>query len=417
MEPPLSGLRVIELAGIGPGQFGAMVLADHGAEVVRIDRAGDAPPQDPGRPLPDPLGRGRRSIALDLKQPDGVAIARELVDAADVLIDPFRPGVVGRLGLDPDACLQRNPGLVIAHVTGWGQTGPLAAAAGHDLNYTALAGALHPMGERDGVPPVPLNLLADFGGGGMYLAAAVVMALWQRERTGRGQRLDVAMMDGVATLMTSIFGARAQGMWTDERQANFLDGAAHFYRAYRTSDNRFVSIGAIEPQFYAELLQRLELDPGEWPQWDRDQWPGLTERLAAIIALHDLTHWVSVMEGTDVCFAPALRFDELTAHPHHAARDTFIDLHGTLQPAPALAFAADTAHGLHPPPWPGEQTAELLRELGRDPEALLAAGVAAEPGRSPGSGPRNLAPPVAAPSSPNQFEAVRAGPVKESPLR
>jgi alpha-methylacyl-CoA racemase len=394
-ERPLQGVRIVELAGIGPAQLGTMMLADLGAEVVRIDRAGDAPPEAPSGPSLEAMGRGRRSVALDLKQPEAVAWARQLVDAADICIDPYRPGVAARLGLDPEECLQRNPRLIYVQMTGWGQTGALAMTAAHDINYIGIAGVLHPMGSPAEPPPVPLNLTADFGGGAMYMVAVTMAAMVERERTGRGRILDVAMLDGVATMLTSILQFRAQGMWSDKRGSNFLDGAAPFYRAYRTADDRFVTVGAIEDQFYAELLRRLGLDLAEWPQWEHARWPALSERLEALFAAEPLSHWIDLLEGSDACFAPALTFDELPDHPHLRDRGTYVQNNGFLQPAPAPAFGEDVEIGSSP--WPGEQSAEILAELGvgeEQIEAAIAAGTASVPGRSPGSGPRNLSPPA-----------------------
>jgi alpha-methylacyl-CoA racemase len=390
---PLEGLRVIELAGIGPAQLGAMVFADLGAEVIRVDRVQDAPPAYPDSSSSELMGRGRLSIALDLKHSQGVAWARELVDGADILIDPYRPGVASRLGLDPEECLERNPRLIVAQMTGWGQDGPLAAAAGHDLNYSALAGAIHPMGDPTDPPPVPLNLIADFGGGGMYLAAMVLAALARRERDGAGGILDVAMVDGVATLMTGILQLRAEGLWVDRRGENVLDGGSPFYRSYRTADDRYLTVGAIEPQFYRVLLDLLDLEQEDWPQWDRERWPALTAELESLFAKRSLAEWRGLLEATDACFAPALTFAELEEHPHLVARSTFVQHAGNLQPSPARAFGAGAK--VADPAWPGEHTVQVLEQLGiSEPEieAAFAAGFVSEPGRSPGPGPRNLFP-------------------------
>ena len=358
---PLGGVRVIELGGLGPGPHGTMLLADLGADVVRIDRPGDA--VLPGDPRAAVLARGKRSVALDLKDAAELDVARRLIDTADVLVDPYRPGVAERLGIGPDACLERNPRLVYARMTGWGQKGPLAGAAGHDLNYIALAGALHPMGSPDAPPRPPLNLVADFGGGGMLLAFGVAAALLERERSGRGQVVDVAMVDGVASLLASLCQLDGQGLWSRERGTNWLDGAAPWYRAYRTSDGRFVTVAALESRFYALLLEKLGLDAGEWPQWDPARWPEQSAQLTGIFAQRTLQDWRELLEGTDVCFAPALRVDEAASHPHVAARGTFLELDGVLQPAPAPRFSRTPGAIQGPPPVPGAHTDEILAEL------------------------------------------------------
>jgi alpha-methylacyl-CoA racemase len=325
MEPPLSGVRIIELAGIGPAQHGAMLLADLGADVVRVDR-----PSAAGTPG-GVLDRGRRSIALDLKDADGLETARALIAEADVLIDPYRPGVLERLGLDPAGLHSR---LIVARMTGWGQDGPLAQAAGHDINYVALTGALEAMGPPDAVPPVPLNVVGDFGGGGMLLAYGIVVALFERSRSGRGQVVDVAMVDGVASLLAGVLHLRGLGQWNPERGTNWLQGAAPWYRAYRTADGGFITVGSLEAKFYALLLQRLGLDAERWPQWDTERWPALAAELTAIFATRTLDGWREELEGTDACFAPALRLEDAARHPHLVARGTYFTREdGTLEPA------------------------------------------------------------------------------------
>lgn len=361
---PLTQVRIVELAGIGPGPYGGMLLADLGADVVRIDRAAEVPTDARPAHSPDLHARGKRSIALNLKDAEDLEIARELIDAADVLLDPYRPGVAERLGLGPDECLDRNPGLIYARMTGWGQEGPLSQSAGHDLNYVALVGALHPMGESETPPPVPLNLVGDFGGGGMLLAFGVVAALFERERSGLGQVLDVAMVDGVASLLSSVCMLDAMGLWSRERGGNWLDGSAPWYRAYRTADGRYVTVGALEPQFYALLLQQCGLDAAEWPEWDTARWPALGERLEAVFATRTLAEWSELLEGSDVCFAPALRIDEAAAHPHLAARGTYVERHGLVQPGPVPRFSRTPGAIRRPPPWPGQDTAEVLAEAG-----------------------------------------------------
>jgi alpha-methylacyl-CoA racemase len=355
-------VRIIELGGLGPAPYGTMLMADLGADVVRIDRPGETPP--PGDPRAVVNGRGKRSVELDLKDPaDRDAILR-LVDDADVLIDPFRPGVTERLGIGPDECVARNPRLIYARMTGWGQDGPLASTAGHDLNYIALAGALHPMGSPDEPPRPPLNLVGDFGGGGMLLAFGVAAALFEREHSGHGQVLDVAMVDGTASLLAALCQLDAQGLWSRERGTNWLDGAAPWYQAYRTSDSRFVTVGALEPKFYALLLDALDLNAADWPQWDRRRWPQQCAQLAELFAKRTLQEWSELLEGTDVCFAPALRLDEAASHPHIAARGTYVERDGVLQPAPAPRFSRTPGAIQGPPPLPGEHTDEILDTLG-----------------------------------------------------
>lgn len=369
---PLEGVRVVELAGIGPGPFCAMVLADMGAEVLRVDRPDRVRPGRPERPPLDLLGRGRRSAAIDLKHPEGAAALLRLVERADVLVEGFRPGVMERLGLGPDVCLERNPRLVYGRMTGWGQEGPLAHAAGHDINYIALAGALHAIGRR-GEPPVPpLNLVGDFGGGGLLLAFGIVCALYERERSGRGQVVDAAMVDGAALLMTMFFGMRAAGFWSDERGTNLLDTGAHFYEVYETADGRYVALGPIEPQFYRELLEKLGLadDPAFAAQMDRSRWPELKERLAAIFRTRTREEWCALLEGTDACFAPVLSLEEAPRHPHNVARGTFVEFEGVVQPAPAPRFGRTRPELRRPPAHPGEHTEEALRDWGFAPEEI-----------------------------------------------
>jgi alpha-methylacyl-CoA racemase len=365
---PLAGLRVVEMAGLAPGPFCAMVLADLGAEVVTVDRAawvrGDGE-------APDTLRRGRRSIAVDLKHPDGPAVVLRLLEEADVFIEGFRPGVMERLGLGPDVCLAANPALVYGRMTGWGQDGPLAPVAGHDIDYIAVAGALHPMG-RAGEPPVPpLNLLGDFGGGGMLLAVGILAALFERRTSGRGQVVDAAMVDGAALLMTMIHEQRAQGFWRPERGANYIDTGGHFYDTYETADGRYVAIGAIEDQFYARLLEALGLDREDLPdQWDRSRWPELRERFAAVFRSRTRDEWCRVLEGTETCFAPVLDLEEAPRHPHLVARQTFMELDGAVVPAPAPRFGRTPGPAPMPGPKAGEHTDEVLTAAGYPTEAI-----------------------------------------------
>ncbi len=371
---PLRGIRVVELAGIGPGPFAAMLLADLGADVVRVDRAAGVGGAGLAR---DVLARGRRSVGVDLKHPEGVAVVLQLLDGADVLVEGFRPGVTERLGLGPAACLERNPGLVYGRMTGWGQDGPWAAMAGHDLDYIAVAGALHPIGARDAPPPVPLNYVGDFGGGGMLLAFGVACALVERSASGRGQVVDAAMVDGAALQTAMLHGWLAMDLWTDERQANLLDGAAPFYRCYACADGRFVAVGALEPAFYAALLEGLGLRADDWPQSDPARWPQQASAFAALFATRDRDDWAAHFAGTDACVAPVLSPVEAPAHPQVAARATFAEPDGLRQPAPAPRFSRTPGALSRPPVLPGQHTDEILRDLGLRPDevaALRAAG-------------------------------------------
>ncbi|MBI2709029.1 MAG: CoA transferase [Actinobacteria bacterium] len=361
---PLAGIRVIEIAGIGPGPFCAMVLADLGAEVVRVDRAASVTGSGAGADAPPPadvMNRGRRSIGVDLKHPDGVATVLRLVESADALIEGFRPGVMERLRLGPDACHERNPRLVYGRMTGWGQDGPYAAAAGHDINYIALAGALDPIGRRGEAPVPPLNLVGDFGGGGMLLALGVCAALVEAGRSGQGQVVDAAMVDGAALLTTMFHAFRAMGIWHDERGTNLLDTGAHFYDVYECADGRYVSIGSIEPQFYAELLRLTGLEGTDLPwQMDRAQWPAMKEHLAGVFRTKTRDEWCALMEGSDVCFAPVLSLAEAPSHPHNVHRGTFTEVAGVVQPAPAPRFDRTPAGIGAPPPHAGQHTDEVL---------------------------------------------------------
>ena len=335
---PLAGITVIELQGIGPGPFCGMMLADMGARVIRIDRAqavgGSAPTKDV-------LARGRESIGVDLKNPDGVACVLSLVKQADVLIEGFRPGVTERLGLGPDTCLAENPKLIYGRMTGWGQTGDMSTVAGHDINYISLSGALHAIGPKGEKPTPPLNLVGDFGGGGMLLAFGVAAALVERNVSGRGQVIDAAMTDGSALLMNSIFALMNGNRWSHERGSNLLDGGAHFYGTYTTKDNKHISIGSIEPQFYALLLEKtgLQDDPAFAGQMDRANWPTLNQRLTQVFATKTRDEWDNIMLGTDICYAPVLNFTEAQENSHNQARQTFVTVDGLPQAAPAPRFS------------------------------------------------------------------------------
>lgn len=376
---PLAGVKVVEIAGIGPGPFAAMMLSDMGAEVIRVDRAQAVRGGDPSAPPADALNRGRRSMGVDLKNPEGLAVVLDLVESADALIEGFRPGVAERLGIGPDDCLARNPRLVYGRMTGWGQSGPYAHTAGHDINYIALAGALDPIGRAGGPPVPPLNLVGDFGGGGLLLAYGLVCALLETSRSGEGQVVDAAMVDGSAVLTTMFHAFTAMGIWNPERGTNLLDTGAHFYDTYETSDGGYVAIGSIEPQFYAELLRLtgLDQDADFAAQMDRSRWPELTDRLAEVFRTKTRDEWCEIMEGTDVCFAPVLSITEAPQHPHNVERGTFVEVAGVTQPAPAPRFSRTTAEIQRPPSHAGQHTDELLGELGYDAdriEALRSAG-------------------------------------------
>lgn len=369
---PLAGVRVLEIAGIGPGPFTAMMLSDMGADVIRIDRAASVIGGDPETPPGDVLNRGRRSIGVDLKNPDGVEVLLTLVESADALIEGFRPGVCERLGIGPQTCLERNPRLVFGRMTGWGQQGPLAQSAGHDINYISIAGVLDPIGRVNERPIPPLNLVGDFGGGGMFLAFGVVCALLEARESGRGQVVDAAMVDGSAVLATMFTGLREMGVWNDVRGTNMLDTGAHFYEVYETSDGRYVSLGAIEPQFYSQLLERLGLadDDTLADQGDQDAWPLLKERFAEIFRTRTRDEWVEVFDGSDACFAPVLSMLEAPSHPHNQARSTFTSVSGVVQPAPAPRFSRTEPVIQRPPSFPGQHTDEVLRDWGFSPQRV-----------------------------------------------
>jgi alpha-methylacyl-CoA racemase len=332
---PLAGIRIVEFAGIGPGPFAAMLFADMGADVIRIDRKGGRAPSQMEIYL-----RGRKTVALDLKKPEAVEAALKLIEKADALIEGFRPGVMERLGLGPEVCLKRNAKLVYGRMTGWGQTGPLANAAGHDINYIALSGALHAMGNNGQKPVPPLNLVGDFGGGALYLAFGIACGIIEAKNSGKGQVVDAAMTDGAASLMTMFYGMSASGFWQDQRGSNMLDSGAHFYDTYETKDGKFVAIGSIEPQFYKELMEKTGItDPAFTAQMDRSAWPALKEKLAAVIKTKTRDEWDAIMLGSDVCYAPVLSLSEAPKHPHNVARQTFVEVGGVTQPAPAPRFS------------------------------------------------------------------------------
>jgi len=367
MAGPLDGIRILEIAGIGPGPFAGMMLSDMGAEVLRIDRAAAVATARADRPSLDFLARGRRSVGVDLKRPEGVEAVLRLVERADALFEGFRPGVMERLGLGPDVLLARNPRLVYGRMTGWGQDGPLAHAAGHDINYIALSGALHAIGRAGENPLPPLNLVGDFGGGGMLLAYGMVCALLERERSGQGQVVDASMVEGSAALMAMMYSLRAMGQWRDERGTNALDTGAWFYETYETQDGRHVAVGSLEPQFFAELLRRTGLEGQDLPrQMDRESWPAMKERLAAVFRTKTRDEWCEIMEGSDVCFAPVLSMAEAPHHPHNRHRGSFIELEGQTQPGPAPRFSRTRPEVSRPPVHPGQHTEEALRDWGFD---------------------------------------------------
>lgn len=365
---PLAGLRLIEFAGIGPGPFAGMMLADMGAEIIRIDRP--APPDK--NPELDFMNRGRKSLVLDLKSPEAVEIALRLVDTADGLIEGFRPGVMERLGLGPEVCRARNPRLVYGRMTGWGQEGPLSQAAGHDLNYIALSGALWASGEADRAPTFPLNLLGDFGGGGMFLAFGMVTGMLQAARTGHGDIVDAAISDGTSSLMAMIYGMRAKGVWQDQREANKLDGGVPWYGVYECSDGQWITIGALEPQFWALLLKLLGLSVDEvGDRADPATWPAMRERFEALFKSQTRDHWTDLLQGTDACFAPVLSPAEAADHPHNAQRGVF-SADGPAQPMPAPRFADAPTPLPNPAPMRGSDSREILQDLGLTDDEISA---------------------------------------------
>jgi alpha-methylacyl-CoA racemase len=364
---PLAGYRIVEMAGIGPAPFAAMLLADMGAEVIRVDRREEADLGLPGQREVkfDVLNRGRRSIAVDVKAEAGREVVKRLAAKADALIEGFRPGVMERLGLGPEPLLALNPKLVFGRMTGFGQDGPLAQAAGHDINYIALAGVLHAIGRKGEAPVPPLNLVGDFGGGGMFLAFGVVSALLEAQRSGKGQVVDAAMVDGSATLMALMFGLHAQGTWKDERGVNVLDTGAPWYDTYRTKDGRWLAVGAIERRFYQAFIEGLGLDPAGLPgQHDRAGWPELRRRFAEAIAAKTRDEWARIFAGSDACVAPVLTLGEVARHPHNAARGTFVARDGVPQPAPAPRFSRTVPEVGAPPRQPGADTDAVLADFG-----------------------------------------------------
>jgi alpha-methylacyl-CoA racemase len=359
---PLNGYTVIELAGIGPAPMGGMILADMGAEVIRIDRAAGAS----HLMMKDVSSRGKKSVVINLKDPGGIETLLRMLENADVLIDPFRPGVCEKLGIGPDVCLARNPKLVFARMTGWGQDGPLAQAAGHDINYISITGALYAMGRKGEKPVPPLNLVGDMGGGGMLLVNGVLAALLEATNSGRGQVIDAAMVDGAAQLMWMFHGFHDMGMWdATQRESNMLDGGAHYYDTYECSDGQYVSIGSIEPQFYALLKQHADLSEEDFgDQNNAAQWPQMKEKLAAVFKQKSQAQWCEIMEGTDVCFAPVLSFLDAPAHPANVARETYIEVDGLTQPAPAPRFSRTPSSVAHAGPQMGQDTDTVLAAMG-----------------------------------------------------
>lgn len=368
---PLVGYKVIELAGIGPNPMCAMMLADMGAEVIRVDRVVDAGLGIAMEPKYALLDRSRRSIAVDLKQPAGIELILKMVEGADALIEGFRAGVTERLGLGPDDCWKRNPKLVYGRVTGWGQDGPLAKVAGHDVNYIALTGACYAIGNADRPPPPPLNLVGDFGGGGMLLAVGVLAGLLEAQKSGRGQVVDAAMTDGAAILMTAVYGMHGAGLFTDQRESNILDGGAHFYDTYETKDGKYISIASIESKFYQEFLERTGFsDPEQVDHKDRTRWATRAADMQALFLTKTRDEWCKELEGTDVCFAPVLSMSEAPKHPHNVARKTFVEYNGVTQPAPAPRFSRTPSAIQKPPSAHGADTDAVLADWGFSADAI-----------------------------------------------
>ncbi|MDQ0027635.1 alpha-methylacyl-CoA racemase [Variovorax paradoxus] len=362
MQGPLMGIRVVEIAAIGPAPFGAMLLADMGADVIRIERKGERPRAGSG--TADVLQRGRRSIALDLKQPGAASVVLKLVEQSHMLIEGFRPGVMERLGLGPDTCLARNPALVYGRVTGWGQQGPLAQRAGHDIDFMAISGALHGMGDADRPPMPPLNLVGDFGGGGMLLAFGMACALIEAQRSGRGQVVDAAMSDGSALLMSMLYGYLAMGRWKAKRGANFLDGSSPFYRCYQCADGKWLAVGAVEANFYRELLSRCSLPEALLvSQWDEPSWPQTRRLFEETFLTRARDDWCELLVGVDTCVAPVLDMHEAPAFAHNVARGTFVEIDGVTQPAPAPRMSVTPGRAGHIAS-PGEHTRSILSDLG-----------------------------------------------------
>ena len=368
---PLKGYKIIEFAGIGPGPFCAMMLSDMGADIIRLDRKGATARFDD--PKYEVLHRGRRSAAIDLKHPEGKKAALKLVAGADAAIEGFRPGVMERLGLGPEDCLKVNPKLVYGRMTGWGQNGPLSSASGHDINYISVSGALHTIGRKNEKPVPPLNLIGDYGGGGMMLAFGVVCALLEAKTSRKGQVVDAAMVDGSAALMASVYGAWSAGTWVDDRGMNRLDGGAHYYDTYETADGKYISIGSIEPQFYALLLKHAEITDTEFEEQNNtEKWPALKEKLVPIFKKKTRDEWCDIMLGKDICFAPVLSLEEAVKFPHNTQRNTFVDIDGVIQPAPAPRFSRTKPSIQCPPATPGEHTEVLLKNWGFSSDEIQA---------------------------------------------
>ena len=367
---PLDGKQIIEIAGIGPGPFCAMVLADLGAEVIRVDRASAVPDEFPDGPSMDLLNRGRDSIAVDLKKEEGVETVLRIVENADALIEGFRPGVAERLGIGPEKCLKRNPKLIYGRMTGWGQYGSYSQMAGHDINYIALSGVLGLIGREDESPVPPVNLIGDFGGGGMLLALGICAALVETTESGKGQVVDAAMTDGAALLATMVHSFAAMGIW-GKRGTNMLDTGAPFYDVYECADGEYISLGSIEPQFYSELMRITGLENEDMPsQMDRTNWGQAKKRIKEKILSKSREEWVQLMEGSDVCFAPVLSIDEAIQHPHNRERETFVEISGVMQPAPAPRFSRTPSEISSPPPHPGQQTDQILSQQGFSKEEI-----------------------------------------------
>tara|TARA_X000000368_G_scaffold260898_1_gene206404 strand:- start:4212 stop:5351 length:1140 start_codon:yes stop_codon:yes gene_type:complete len=367
---PLDGKQIIEIAGIGPGPFCAMVLADLGAEVIRVDRASAVPDEFPDGPSMDLLNRGRDSIAVDLKKEEGVETVLRIVENADALIEGFRPGVAERLGIGPEKCLNRNPKLIYGRMTGWGQYGSYSQMAGHDINYIALSGVLGLIGREDESPVPPVNLIGDFGGGGMLLALGICAALVETAESGKGQVVDAAMTDGSALLATMVHSFAAMGIW-GKRGTNMLDTGAPFYDVYECADGEYISLGSIEPQFYSELMRITGLENEDMPsQMDRTNWGQAKKRIKEKIRSKSREEWVQLMEGSDVCFAPVLSIDEAIQHPHNRERETFVEISGVMQPAPAPRFSRTPSEISSPPPHPGQQTDQILSQQGFSKEEI-----------------------------------------------